>query len=305
MKTLYRLFVFIGSLGVMIFLSTSLLFASNSGEQKSLGVMISVNGEVSVHRGKGPIEGMEGLLLQPGDSILVKLGANCSGFSPIGQPFELNGPALSVFPDLSQPKTKNWFTTFLSSQIVALVGQSRNQSLISRSAREWQVAADSDLTLFPASEGQVRPSEARFFWQTLGHIDRYQLIIAPAVGDEIKATLHGHKYIQKDLKPGTEYVWKICPVIDGKPTSATWKSFRVMTEEEESKLDESLEDLSPMMSGVLLLLAGLHEEAIYKFDIALASSDSSSAMWWRAKALAEAGLYKQAFEDLSRASASR
>jgi hypothetical protein len=50
---------------------------------------------------------------------------------------------------------------------------------------------------------------------------------------------------------------------------------------------------------VLLLSAGLHEEAIYRFDAAVADvSQERSARLWRAQAMAEVGLYRVAYQDV-------
>ncbi len=46
----------------------------------------------------------------------------------------------------------------------------------------------------------------------------------------------------------------------------------------------------------------LHDEAIYRFDVATASRDNSrSARLWRSQALADCGLHKEAYEDLIQA----
>jgi hypothetical protein len=72
-----------------------------------------------------------------------------------------------------------------------------------------------------------------------------------------------------------------------------------MTPEEETRLDQAIDALGDLEAGVLLLSSGLHEEAIYRFDAAVASPEQTrSARLWRARAFADIGLYKQAYEDM-------
>jgi hypothetical protein len=76
----------------------------------------------------------------------------------------------------------------------------------------------------------------------------------------------------------------------------------VLTEEEERGLDVALEEMGDVEAGVLLLITGLHGEAIQRFDRVVSSgSDIGSALRWRAQAFASIGMYQEACEDLIRA----
>ena len=99
---------------------------------------------------------------------------------------------------------------------------------------------------------------------------------------------------------------KVSPQIGGWHTSSRWRSFTVMSMEEERQLDEVIEDMPDLEAGVLLLSVGLYGEAIYRFDAATASeTDLKSALRWRGNALAEIGLYEEAYRDLTKAAEQR
>jgi tetratricopeptide (TPR) repeat protein len=125
------------------------------------------------------------------------------------------------------------------------------------------------------------------------------MTIAPEDGDEIKQTIRGHMSVRDDLEPGKKYVWKVQTQEGGSPAGSQWNSFYVLTADEARQIDESINGLSDLEAGVLLLSLGLAGEAINRFDAAVALDPSSrSAYRWRAEALAAVGLYKDAYENL-------
>jgi hypothetical protein len=78
-----------------------------------------------------------------------------------------------------------------------------------------------------------------------------------------------------------------------------------MTADEEGSLEAALEDLGDLEAGVLLISSGLHEEAVARFDVVVsAGAEARSARLWRARAMADVGLYKDAYEDLMAAGGS-
>jgi len=110
-----------------------------------------------------------------------------------------------------------------------------------------------------------------------------------------------HGVALSDLEPGAEYVWKVQPSVEGWNGETRWRAFTVMSPDEEAELNEAIAAMGDLQAGVLLLTAGLHDEAIYKFDAAVASNEqASSARLWRAQALAEIGLYREAYQDVVR-----
>jgi hypothetical protein len=276
--------------GATILLIASLCAASD-------GVIVSVTGQVDVHRGDAARSATEGYVLREGDMLVVKPGAACTGFSPAGESFDLKGPAELEFAGAGSVVGE--VSSWVRMQLAEWIGESRRQPLTTRNVRDWTIPTDAPAQIIPAPEGRVRHGKARFFWSTLSGVERYVVTLAPAEGDEQARVARDHSLVVEDLEPGEEYVWKVQPEAEGWEGETRWRGFTVLTAEEEAQLEAALDDLDDLEAGVLLLSAGLHEEAIYRFDAALASPDlARSARLWRAQALADVGLYRQAYEDL-------
>jgi len=261
------------------------------------GVIVSVIGEVDVHRGEDARSATEGYVLREGDMIVVKPGASCTGFSPVGESFDLKGPAELEFAGAGSVVEE--VSSWVRLQLAEWIGESRRQPLTTRNVRDWTIPTEAPAQIIPAPEGRVRSGKSRFFWTTLSGIDRYVVTLAPAQGDEQERTARDHSIVVEDLTPGEEYVWKVQPDTEGWEGETRWRGFTVLTVEEEAQLEAALDNLDDLEAGVLLLSAGLHEEAIYRFDAALAAPElARSAKLWRAQALADIGLYRNAYEDL-------
>lgn len=278
-----------------------LLVATAAGqEQQATGLVVSLEGDVEILRGDESEPAAIGSVLCEGETLIVKPGAKCTGFTPAGSAFELQGPAELLLSSSADRSTLNSISDWVRIQLAQWIGESRRQPLATRTARDWEVQVLCPTPLVPAADGQVRQGRSRFLWTTIPGIDRYDLTLAPATGEELKRTVRGHRTAIGDLVPGEQYVWKVRPAIEDWKGESGWRAFRVMTPEEEKNLDQAIRKLDDLEAGVLLLSAGLHEEAVYRFDAALASiEDAPSAQVWRAQVLAEIGLYKEAYEDLA------
>ncbi|MCK4512932.1 serine/threonine protein kinase, partial [bacterium] len=171
------------------------------------------------------------------------------------------------------------------------LAKSRDQTVVTRS--------EAPALILPASGGAVRPSRSELCWSTVPGVDRYVVTVAPALGDEITRMARGNTATLDELEPGGEYVWRVTPDIEDWAGHGSWREFRVLEPEEEARLDAALVGMNDLEAGVLLLAMGIHDEAICRFDAAAASSDNSrSARLWRAQALADCGLYREAYENL-------
>ena len=285
---------------VLVTLCVPLAVAYSAHASEALsGLVVAVSGDVEVRRGAGPQAVVEGFILQVGDTLIVKVGAKCEGFSIGGETFELEGPSQRVLAPPKRGKQRNRIVAWIGEQLSQWTGESRSQAVISRSARDWMVEVDAPTPLVPAPDGHVRASRSLFIWTTIHGIDDYVITIAPERGKELKHTVRGHRMILHDLEPGASYVWRI-GTADGGGSVSRWSSFRVMEAEEEERLSGALRGMADLDAGVLLLSVGLHEEAIHRFDAALTSGGNRrSALRWRAEALAGIGLFKEAYEDLS------
>jgi len=272
---------------------------ARAASDRPVGLIIAVEGGVAIAHGAELKDAVEGLVLEPGDTLVVKIGGRCSGFGVDGQSFDVKGPAELVMSLPSPEGRVDKVFAFISRQLSQWSGASRSRSLVARSARDWELVSSVPSPVIPANDGTVRGGEARFVWTTVQGIDRYVMTIAPEDGDEIKQTIRGHMFNRDDLKPGTRYVWKVQAQDGGSPAGSQWNSFYVLTAEEEKQIDDSLAGLGDLEAGVLLLSLGLTREAINHFDAAVASDpDNRSALRWRAEALAAVGLYKDAYEEL-------
>jgi len=268
----------------------------------SSGLVVSVSGEVVIQREDLAEAALEGLPLSEGDTILVKVGGEISGFTPSGEPFSLAGPAQMVLAESFSGGALSDIAAWVRSQLAEWIGESRRQPLTTRAVRDWATELPAPLPLLPADGGAVRGTNATLIWSTIPGIDRYVVTLAPAAGEEIVRAVRGSQCVMEGLQPGAEYVWKVLAALEGWRGEARWRTFRVMTAEEQQQLDEALRGSDDLQAGVLLLSAGLHEEAVYRFDAVVTSPEQSrSARLWRARALAEIGLHQQAHQDLRRA----
>ncbi len=193
-------------------------------------------------------------------------------------------------------------TLWVRRQLTQWIGESRWQPIVTRALkRDWEVETLTPAPIIPAAGGQVRPDSAVFYWGTVPGIDRYTVTFVSDAGSDISRIVRGHRLVLNDLVPGHEYVWKVRPAMEGWIGQARWRGFRVMLPEEVSGLDSAVSEMNDLEAGVLLLSAGLHEEAVYHLDSAVASGDGGpSARRWRAQTMAEIGLYQDAYEDLVR-----
>ncbi len=262
------------------------------------GLVVSVAGNVVVKRGDVEMPAHEGLVLREGDTVVAKAGSKCTGFTPVGEEFNLAGPGEIQFAG-GEGGVAGSLASWVRSQIADWIGESRRQPLRTRTVRDWELPTEAPTQMIPAQDGKVRAGDARLFWSEVPGVDSYLLTIAPADGDETTRVVRDNSAVLEDLTPGEEYVWKVQPDAEGWEGESGWRSFVVMTPDEEQKLDQAVDTLGDLEAGVLLLSSGLHEEAIYRFDAAVASpSQARSAHMWRARAFADIGLYKQAYEDL-------
>jgi tetratricopeptide (TPR) repeat protein len=230
---------------------------------------------------------------------IVKIGGMCGGFDLDGKSFDIKGPAELVLSHPSRGGTVDKVRAFVARQLSQWSGASRSRSLVARSARDWELVSAVPAPVMPANNGAVRAGDTQFIWTTVQGIDRYDMTIAPEDGDEMVQTIRGHMFVRDDLEPGKTYVWKIQAQDAGSPAGSQWNSFHVLTAGKEKQIDESLAGLTDLEAGVLLLSLGITNEAINRFDAAVASDPGSrSALRWRAEALAAVGLYKDAYDDL-------
>jgi hypothetical protein len=284
-------------MGLVLFcLCLFLPVAAWSGDSQG-GLVVSVAGDVVVKRGEGQMAANEGFVLRDGDTIVVKAGGRCSGFTPVGEAFDLKGPGEMQFAETGG--VGGDLASWVRMQLADWIGESRRQPLRTRTVRDWAVPMEAPTQMIPAENGRVRVEGARLFWSEVPGVDSYLLTVAPSDGDEVTRVVRDNGAVLEDLEPGVEYVWKVQPDAQGWEGESGWRSFVVMTPDEETRLDQATETLGDLEAGVLLLSSGLHEEAIYRFDVAVASpAQSRSARMWRARAFADIGLYKQAYEDL-------
>ncbi len=276
--------------------------ANGAPTAPSSGVVVSVRGDVIVERPDGDEPVTEGLVLQDGDIVRASDGARCTGFTPSGEPFDLPGPGELRLARSEVDGMLDRVTLWVRRQLTQWIGESRRQPIVTRTLkRDWEVETLTPAPIIPAPGGQVRPDSAVFYWGTVPGIDRYLVTFVSEDGEETSRSVRGHRLIADDLVPGREYVWKVMPALEGWTGQSKWRGFRVMLPEEEDGLDAAVSAMSDLEAGVLLLSAGLHEEAAYRLDAAVASaSQGASARKWRAQTMAEIGLYHDAYEDLVR-----
>ena len=264
------------------------------------GIIVAVDGEVTVHGAKGRRGASEGHVLADGDSVVAMVGGKCSGFTPSGEAFSLEGPGQLTFSVRTDEGTRGRISDWIRVQLAQWIGERHRQPLITRSAlRYWDVRIDAPCQLVPAPGGQVRHEGARLRWAGVVGVDAYLVQVVSETGDESERLVRGLVLTLDDLEPGQEYVWKVRPSIPERRGESSWRAFRVMTPEEERQLDTAVYETEDIEAGVLLLSAGLHEEALSRFDAAVtAGTRAQSARVWRARALADVGLYEDAYQDI-------
>jgi len=276
----------------------ALAIASDEAPPES-GIVVSVVGEVSVDRADTQETATEGYVLRGGDTIIVKTGSRCTGFTPQGDSFTLDGPSEFQIPSGADGGLIDSVASWIQMQLADWVGESKRRPLTTRGVRDWATARDAPALILPAPGGSVRPSRSELRWSTVPGVDRYVVTIAPALGEEITRMARGSTTTLDEFEPGGEYVWRVAPDIEGWVGHGNWREFRVLDLDTETQLDAALVDMDDLEAGVLLLSMGIHDEAIYHLDAAVeAGSSGRSARLWRSQALAECGLYREAYEDL-------
>jgi hypothetical protein len=265
----------------------------------AVGVVVASAGRTEVRRAGERIPAAEGSVLMPGDTLVASGAAECSGFAPTGERFELRGPAQLVLEAPTEGGVIDDIGHWIRRQIAQWIGESRRQPLTMRSARDWEVRLTAPAPVIPAANARVRPGPVRLVWTALAGVDRYTVTYAPASGAETQRTCRGSATVLEDLTPGEEYVWKARPAIEGWQGDGPWSAFRVMTRDEERRLDSALQGLGDLEAGVLLLSTGLPAEAVERFDaVDPAGAAARAARLWRGRALYEMGLYREACQDL-------
>jgi hypothetical protein len=152
----------------------------------------------------------------------------------------------------------------------------------------------------------VRFEGARLVWTALDGVERYLVTLRRVSGEEESHNVRGNIYPLEDLVPGETYAWKVVPDVKGWPGFAREAEFRVLTREEERAVDAAAQGANDLDAAIVLLALGLHEEAILRLDAAVESGEHEpSARMWRARALANLGLYEQACEDLEASGCAR
>jgi hypothetical protein len=276
----------------------------SSADVPRTGLIVSVSGDVSVLRGGNSELATEGFVLQPGDTLLAKWESECTGFGLGGERFVLEGPSQLVLDASPETGTLDRVSAWVSRQICEWSGKRRRQAILSRKGRDWGGEFDVPSLLIPAPEGKVRGKRSTFVWAAIGSAGSYTITIAPEDGEEFIQTVRGHSLVRQDLEPGASYAWRVFAEGPGGRLTSGWRSFSVMEAEEERRLDEALQGMGDLEAGVLLLSSGLHQEAIHRLDAAVSSGKNmTSARRWRAEALADVGLYKEAYTDLLEATA--
>ena len=239
----------------------------------------------------------EGYILVQGDTLKTGGDAFCKGYTPDGEEFEMGSDEIYICSK-QRSDSGNILIAFLNRQIDDWMHKSRLQSLITRSARDWDYRNRSIQLLIPAGRGKVRSHRCDFIWTKVESVDLYELTIINKEGKEINRTVRGTVDSIDDLDPG-DYTWMVSLKNDGWETSSKLRSFTVMSKDEERKLDDLIKDKTDLTAGVLLYISGLQMEAVYRFDSAVnVDKINNSALRWRAKAMADIGLYKEAYNDL-------
>jgi hypothetical protein len=113
------------------------------------GLVVSVSGEVRVHRPGGSESATEGFVLLAGDTINVRAGGICSGFVPSGASFQLQGPSQFVLEGADDQGLLDGVATWIQRQLSHWIGESRSQPLTTRTRRDWKLRSETPRPLIP------------------------------------------------------------------------------------------------------------------------------------------------------------
>jgi hypothetical protein len=284
--------------------SSALCSEENSDAPPARGVIVSASGDVAVHSTGERRRAVEGLPLSPGDTLVARQGASCTGFAPDGEFISLTGPSELRLAPPPPGGIAERVSTWIRTQLTQWIGARHRQPLVTRSLPDrWDEEVSVPQPLIPAPGGSVRATGSELRWTGVAGVNAFTVVVASETDDEIERTVRGRGLTLNDLTGGREYVWKVRASAGKWSAESHWRAFRVLTSEEEANLEAALEGLGDLEAGVLLLSTGLHGEAVARFDAALsAGADVRSVRRWRARALADVGLYKEAYEDLIAAS---
>jgi hypothetical protein len=272
--------------------------------EDSVGLVISLEGQAVVHRGRGTHTVADRFLLEAGDTLSVGASSTCRGLLPGGEPFTLEGPAQLILEKRKPETPVTWIWNKIAVEIANWTGEPYVVPPTTRGVEDWQLEAPAPSLVVPPRGGAVRAKQARLVWVAIPGVERYVVTTARGEDDEEKRTVRGNSLEIEELVPGAEYVWKVEPQADDWKGHSSWSDFRVLTGEEETQLDLKLRDTADLEAGVLLLAVGLHDEAIHRLGAVIVNGDEvASARRWRARALYEVGLYRQAYEDLAQSGA--
>jgi len=265
------------------------------------GLIVMVNGGVTVHGRFQAADAWEGFALAPGDSVTLATGARVMGFAPSGEPFDYEGPGAHTFTTVA-PKFRNRVYDYTRERIAAWPGLGELDPFGTPASYDWEAVATEATPMIPADGGAVRPTQSRFWWQAIEGIRRYEVEISWDDGGRTRRKRYtvsdANRLFLDDLEPGRSYEWLV-RTKDGKRLESDRHAFRVLTHDEVSTLKDITYGLPEVMAGALMLTAGLHEEAIQYFDAALTLSQyRRSTLVWRSRAFGEVGRYDAAYRDL-------
>jgi len=272
---------------------------ADSDPDRATGLIVGVRGDVVIARRGSTAEACEGSFLELGDTVVVRTGSWCKGILPSGSPFELNGPAQLETTAPADSELLREVLGWIREQVEQWRGRDRRRALTTRGTREWDGQVSVVVPLFPAPNAKVRASWLRFVWQPIPGVANYQVTLAPIAGEESQYPVRGHHLQLDALEPGQGYDWRLAAEINGTAVSSEWRHFAVMAPADEAVLDKSIDQVDDLEAGVLLLAAGLHEEAIHRLDAATTTERTRrSALAWRSRAFSEIGLHEKAYADL-------
>jgi hypothetical protein len=280
--------------------ATPYLTDEDGGATACFAILLSRQGEVVAVRGEEQRSARAGFVLLEGDVVVVSMGGQCTVLTASGEIFTLRGPAEYRVERSSEGHLLDAVVAWISLQFASWAGREADRSVIARTGvRDWRTEVCVPPQILPAPGGRVRGADAALVWGAAAGIRTYRLTVVSSRDEETEYVVEGPRVEAAALSEGEEYVWCVEPCLEGWPADAMWRSFRVMTAAEEVLLARALEGQGDLASGVILLCAGLVPEAIARFDdAAKRSADADVARRWRAQALAEIGLYAEAYESL-------
>jgi hypothetical protein len=272
-----------------------------TGGSSGTGMIVAISGDVRVVGRWQEAEAYEGFAVAIGDSLIVAAGANASGFKPTGEPFAVEGPTTLTFIE-TNPQFRNRIHDWTTRQISSWSGLNDIDPFGTPARHDWEAASVKLTPMVPIDGGSVRPERSRFWWKKIAGVEKYEVEIRWQDGKKtrrIRAKVKGANRVTiADLEPGREYEW-IVRTREGKKIESEPYRFRVLTIQEKTILNDITYGLPEVMAGALMLTAGLNEEAIQYFDVALATNPQRrSALVWRSRAFAAVGRYEEAYRDL-------